>query len=107
VIPGLLVLGWFALIAPAIELEGRKLFDGFRRSRQLVKGNTMRILLLVVPLLLLDDVLSSAVQSKELLGIHSGFFVDWAGAVLADMLTTPFYALAVVIAFIQLRDGRV
>ena len=68
VIPGLLVLGWFALIAPVIELEGRKLFDGFRRSRQLVKGNTMRILLLVVPLLLLDDVLSSAVQSKELLG---------------------------------------
>ncbi len=107
VIPGLLVLGWFALIAPVIELEGRRLFDGFRRSRQLVKGNTMRVLLLVVPLLLLDDVLSSAVQSKELLGIHSGFFVDWASAVLADMLTTPFYALAVVIAFFQLRDGRV
>ena len=56
----------------------------------------MRVLLLVVPLLLLDDLLSSAVQSKELLGIHSGFFVDWAAAVLADMLTTPLYALAVV-----------
>jgi hypothetical protein len=107
VIPGLLVLGWFALIAPAIELENRKLLDGFRRSRELVKGNTARILLLVVPLLLLDDVISSAIQSKELIGIHSGFFVDWAGAVLADMLTTPFYALAVVIAFFQLRDGRV
>jgi hypothetical protein len=52
-------------------------------------------------------VLSSAVQSKELLGIHSGFFVDWASAVLADMLTTPFYSLAVVVAFFQLRDGRV
>jgi len=107
IVPGLLVLGWFALIAPVIELEDRKLFDGFRRSRELVKGNTIRILILVVPLLILDDLIASAVQSKELLGIHSGFFVDWGGAVLGDMLTTPIYALAVVIAFFQLRDGRV
>ena len=49
--------------------------------------------------------LSSAVQSKELLGIHSGFFVDWAGAVLADMLTTPFYALAVVVASSSYETG--
>ena len=65
----------------------------------------LRVMVLLVPLLLLDDLLSSLVQSKELLGIHSGFFVDWAAAVLADMLTTPLYALAIVIAFFQLRDG--
>jgi len=107
IIPGLLVLGWFALIAPAIELENRKLFDGFRRSRELVKRNTIRILILVVPLLILDDLIASAIQSKELLGIHSGFLVDWAAAVLGDMSTTPFYALVVVVAFFQLRDRRV
>ena len=107
IIPGLLVLGWFALIAPVIELENRKLFDGFRRSRQLVRGNTIRMLILVVPLLILDDLIASGIQSKELLGIHSGFFVDWVGAVLGDMLTTPIYALAVVVAFFQLRDRRV
>jgi hypothetical protein len=105
IVPGLLVLGWFALIAPAIELEDRRILAGFRRSRELVRGNTLRVLVLVVPLLLLDDLISSAVQSKEVIGIHSGFFVDWAAAVVADMLTTPFYALAVVIAFFQLRDG--
>ena len=58
IIPGLLVLGWFALIAPAIELEDRRILAGFRRSRELVRGNTLRVLLLVVPLLLLDDVIS-------------------------------------------------
>ena len=105
IVPGLLVLGWFALIAPAIELEDRRILAGFRRSRELVRGNTLRVLLLVVPLLLLDDVISGIVQSKDALGIHSGFFVDWGAAILADMLTTPFYALAVVIAFFQLRDG--
>jgi hypothetical protein len=107
VIPGLVVLGWFALIAPAIELEERKLFDGFRRSRELVRGNTLRVLVIVVPLLVLDDLISSLIQSKDLLGIQSGFLVDWGAAVLGDLLTTPVYALAVVIAFFQLRDGRV
>jgi len=60
-----------------------------------------------VPLLILDDLIASVIQSKELLGIHSGFFVDWAGAVLGDMSTTPIYALVVVVAFFQLRDRRV
>ena len=105
IIPGLIFLAWFALIAPAIELEERRVFAAFKRSRELVKGNVLRVMVLLVPLLLLDDLLSSLVQSKELLGIHSGFFVDWAAAVLADMLTTPLYALAIVIAFFQLRDG--
>ncbi len=105
IIPGLIFLAWFALIAPAIELEERRVFAAFRRSRELVKGNVLRVMVLLVPLLLLDDLLSSLVQSKELLGIHSGFFVDWAAAVLADILTTPLYALAIVIAFFQLRDG--
>ncbi len=105
IVPGLLVLGWFALIAPAIELEDRRILAGFRRSRELVRGNTLRVLALVVPLLLLDDVISGVVQSKDVLGIKSGFFVDWGAAVAADMLTTPLYALAVVVAFFQLRDG--
>ena len=105
IIPGLIFLAWFALIAPAIELEERRVFAAFKRSRELVRGNVLRVMVLLVPLLLLDDLLSSLVQSKELLGIHSGFFVDWAAAVFADMLTTPLYALAIVIAFFQLRDG--
>ncbi len=105
VIPGLILFGWFALIAPAIELEERRLFDAFRRSRELVRGNLLRVLLLLLPLVVLDDLISGLVQSKEALGIHSGFLVDWGAAVVADMLATPLYALAVVIAFFQLRDG--
>ena len=108
IVPGPhLCSAWFALIAPAIELEERKLFAGVppqprAGARQhAARAGADR------PAALLDDLLSSAVQSKELFGIHSGFFVDWAAAVLADMLTTPLYALAVVIAFFQLRDGRV
>jgi hypothetical protein len=105
IVPGLIVFGWFALIAPAIELEERRLFEAFRRSRELVRGNLLRVLLLLLPLVLLDDLIAGVIQAKDALGIESGFAVDWVAAVLADLLATPLYALAVVIAFFQLRDG--
>jgi hypothetical protein len=105
IVPGFLFLAWFALIAPAIELEERGVRDAFRRSRALVRGNTMRVLVLIVPLVVLDDVLSNLVQTKESFGIESSFFVDWGAAVLTDLLTGPLYALIVVVTFFQLRDG--
>ena len=105
IVPGFLFLAWFALIAPAIELEERGVRDAFRRSRALVRGNTMRVLVLIVPLVLLDDLLSNLVQTKEAFGIESSFLVDWGAAVLTDLLTGPLYALIVVVTFFQLRDG--
>ena len=37
VVPGLIFITWFALVAPAVEIEGRGVTDAFRRSRELVR----------------------------------------------------------------------
>jgi hypothetical protein len=106
VVPGLVFLAWFALIAPAIEIEDRGVIDGFRRSRALVRGNTIRVLALILPILIINDLLASAVQSGALLAIGDTFVGDWVGAVGADLVTAPFYALAIVVIFFELRQSR-
>ena len=37
IVPGVIFLVWFALVAPACELEDRGIVDSFRRSRELVR----------------------------------------------------------------------
>lgn len=48
IVPGLVILARFALFAPAIVLEGAPIGDSFRRSNQLVRGSTLRVLVTLV-----------------------------------------------------------
>ena len=105
VIPGLILIARFALVAPAIEIERRPVIDAFRRSSALVRGSSGRMLLLVLPVLAVGDALTSALQSGVLFAIGDTFVGDWMIAAGADLLTAPLYALAVVVAFLELGGG--
>ena len=68
VVPGLIFITWFALVAPAVEIEGRGVTDAFRRSRELVRRRFWFVLALILPVLVLGDLLSSARGRGFLLG---------------------------------------
>ena len=103
IVPGFVFLAWFALVAPAIEIERLGVLDSFRRSRELVRGHVWFVLGLILPTLIVEDVLANAAQSASVWGLREGFVGDWAGSVLASLLTSPFYAAAVTVLFLELR----
>jgi hypothetical protein len=104
IVPGFLFLAWFALVAPAVEVEKLGVRDAFGRSRELVRGHFWFVLGLLLPMLIAQDALSSAAQSASLWGLGEGFLGDWVGALIANLLTSPFYAVAVTVLFLELRD---
>jgi hypothetical protein len=104
VVPGFVFIAWFALVAPAVEVEKLGVRAAFRRSRELVRGHVRFVLVLLIPILIAEEALSSAAQSASWWGLGEGFAGDWAGSVLANLLTSPFYAVAVTVLFFELRD---
>jgi hypothetical protein len=103
IVPGFLFMVWFALVAPAVEIEGLGVRDSFRRSRELVRGRFWLVLGLLLPILIAQDALSGALQSASLTELGEGFVGDWVGALIANLVTAPFYAVAVTVLFFELR----
>jgi hypothetical protein len=65
VVPGLIVLALFAVVAPVIEIEDRRVFAALRRSAHLVRPHFWWALLLTAVPLALLAVLESAVPDSE------------------------------------------
>jgi hypothetical protein len=106
IVPGFVFLAWFALVAPAVEIESLGVKASFQRSRELVRGHAWFVLGLLVPILIVQDALSGAAQSASWWGLGEGFLGDWVGALGANLLTSPFYAVAVTVLFFELRERR-
>jgi hypothetical protein len=110
VVPGLVFMTWFALVAPAIEIEDRGLVESFRRSREVVRGHFWKVFVIVVPLTFAAELLADVVFEQIGGTFGHTFLGDWLGSILSEVLTAPFLALFLVLAFIQLRgqgDGEV
>jgi hypothetical protein len=105
VVPGVVLFTWFVLAAPVVEIEGRGVRDAFARSRALVRGNFWRVLGLLAPVLIVSDELGNLMVEGGPWLLGDGFFGDWLGAVLAEALTVPVFALAAVVTTHQLISG--
>lgn len=101
VVPGLILLTWWAVFVPAIVLEGLGLSDSLGRSRQLVSGNFWPVLglILVVILILLG--------ASIVLGLILAPLDDALGSFIANLVSntifTPFIALALTLAYYALK----
>jgi hypothetical protein len=108
VVPGILFFTWFALVAPVIELEKRPVLDAFRRSRELVRGNFWRILVLLLVFEVVTSALADGAGSLAGAILGDTLLADWLGAAVAGVLLTPLYAVAVVVIaweLIELESG--
>lgn len=103
VVPGLVLMTRYALIAPAIEIEGLGIRDALRRSRELVRPHFWKMLVVVVPLMFGSDVLSELALSGAIGALGEGFFGDWIGSLIGELITAPFLGLFLVLAFLRLR----
>lgn len=104
IVPGVLAFGWFALAAPVVEIEDRRVLDSFRRSRRLVRGNFWRVMALLAPVILLGDGLGSFLSASGPWLLGDGFAGDVLGSFLAELVAVPLFALIAVVMTHHLID---
>jgi hypothetical protein len=102
IVPGIIFLTWFALIAPVIEMEGLSARAAFRRSRELVRPHVWRVAGVIIPLTILQSVLEGAGQGVGHGLLGDTFLGNWAGSTVANLLGSPLYALTVLALYFEI-----
>jgi hypothetical protein len=107
IVPGIVFFAWFALAAPLIEIEELRLGSAFRRSRRLVRGHFLSVLLLLGGSYAGSSVLAAVAEEGELLPFEHSLLGDFVTVLAADVLLTPIVAvIAAVLAYELIRlDG--
>ena len=102
VVPGLIALARWALIVPLVVIERRGWRDAFARSNELVRGQTGRVLVLVVVANLLTGVVSFGIGS--LFSFLPTFAATWLGGTVAGALTVPYQAQVLTVLYYRLTE---
>ena len=103
VVPGLVLLTWWALLAPVIVVERVGVGTAFGRSRELVRGNGWQVFGVIVVLAILQAVVSAFFGA-----LASGYSDDSGlaaglASLLGSALVAPLSALAASIMYFQLK----
>ena len=106
--PGLYLATLWALIVPAIVLEGRSVLEAFGRSRELVRGNGWNVFGLIVLtfLVLIGAGIVIGILLALLLSPLPESLEQYVGDVVTNTLFAPFAALAFTLAYFRLREER-
>jgi hypothetical protein len=108
IVPGLVLATWWAVVVPAIVLEGRGVLEAFGRSRELVRGNGWNVFGLIVLTFLV--LLGAGIVVGLLLALALSPLPEWleqyVSDVVANTLFAPFVALAFTLAYYRLREAR-
>jgi hypothetical protein len=103
IVPGLILLTIWAVIAPSIVVEDKGVFEAFGRSRELVRGNGWNVFgaivlafLIVVAVGLVAGIIGASIGDV-------GYVILQA---VANVLTAPVAALVSSILFFDLGGGR-
>jgi hypothetical protein len=105
IIPGLILLTWWAVIAPVIVIERAGVMDSFGRSRGLVRGSGWQVFGVIVVLFVIQLVLAGIVNA-----IFTGISDSFISYSIADLavrcLIAPLVALAAAVVYFELKAIR-
>jgi hypothetical protein len=104
VIPGAILLTWFILVAPVIEVERRGVIAAFRRSRALIGGLFWRALPLVLVIAVGTELLAEWIQVGLSAALGDSFGAEWAGSTISGLVTAPLFALPIVVLYLELSE---
>ncbi len=102
IIPGLILLTWWSVAAPAMVIERTGVFGSLGRSRDLVRGNGWNVFGTILLVLLIDiavNIVAAIIGAA--LGDAGRGVVDW----IAATLTAPIVALTSSVLYFALVGG--
>ena len=102
IVPGLFLLTIWAVIAPVIVIERKRALESFGRSRELVRGNGLKVFSVILVIFLLTLIVGAVIQA-----LANSVSDSVAGYAVADLITrllvAPFSALAAAVMFFELK----
>jgi hypothetical protein len=101
IVPGLIALTFWAVIAPAIVIEKRGVFAAFGRSNELVKGNGWAVFGVVFTALVISLV-GAVIFGGIAEAIAGGPLLRIVFSALASTITAPIAALAAAVLYYRL-----
>jgi hypothetical protein len=101
VIPGLVLITLWSVAAAVVVLERPPALQALARSRELVRGNGLRVFAVI---LLLDIAVAVVATALELLANSAGTGVGVVVRVIIGVLAAPLSALAAAVLYFELRD---
>jgi hypothetical protein len=102
VVPGLFLMTIWAVIAPAIVVEGKRVREAFGRSRQLVRGYGWPVFGVIVVALLIT-VIGGLVLGGIAVAVADGPLVRIVFSAIASTVTAPVGALVAAVLYYRLR----
>ena len=103
IVPGLILLTIWAVISPAIVVEGRTVFESFGRSRELVRGHGWQVFgaivltfLIIVAVGIVFSLIGAAIGDAGLVILRA----------VGNVITAPVWALVASILFFDLGGGQ-
>jgi hypothetical protein len=102
VVPGLILLTIWAVIAPAIVIEKSPVMSSFGRSRELVRGNGWQVFGAILVAFLIV-IIGSLVFAAIAAGIADGPLLRIVFSALASTITAPISALVAAVIYFHLR----
>lgn len=103
IIPGLILITIWAVVAPAIVIENKGVIDAFGRSRELVRGNGWNVFGVIVLAFL---ILLAVYIVASLIGAAIGAAGVVILSIIAGILAEPVVALVASILFFDLGGGQ-
>jgi len=104
IVPGLVLITWWAVIIPVIVLEQVGTFDSFSRSRALVRGFDFQVFGVIVLTYLLF--LAFAIVLAIILAPLSEEISSFVSNVVSGAFTGPFIALVTTTLFFRLKAAK-
>jgi hypothetical protein len=104
IIPGLILVTFWSLGAPAIVVEGIGPIDAFGRSWRLVRGQAWQVFGVLVVIFLIVVVIQ-IVLAAIATPIGSGDPSTWIASIISGTITAPIYAIAVTVMYFGLAGG--
>jgi hypothetical protein len=105
IVPGLILLTIWAVIAPVIVIERKGAIDSFGRSRELVRGHGWQVFGVIVVLFLVQFIITAVLNA--IANSVSDSFVGFAiSDLIVRLLVAPLTALAAAVLFFELKAMR-
>jgi uncharacterized membrane protein len=104
IVPGLVLLTWWAVIIPVVVLESHSAGEAFTRSRELVRGygwSVFGVIVLVVLLLIGVDIVF-----RIILAPLANWLQSFLSQFVSGALTAPFVAAVLTLLYFRLRTAK-
>jgi hypothetical protein len=102
VIPGLILITVWSLVAPVVVLERPPGLKALRRSRELVRGHGWQVFLVIIVLVVGVNIVAAVIEA---VGDSAGTGASIVVRVVVQILTAPLSALAASVLYFELRGA--